>query len=104
MALSGWFVLLVAIGAAPIVVLGDPAILGVWLLLVLAIGVLDLLLAGSPRAVRFTRDLPDRVRLGETAMSTLFLVNTGRRRVVGRIPGRTGRRRPAGEWHVTGRG
>lgn len=83
MALSGRFVLLVALGVVPIVVLGDPVVLGIWLLAAVLIGVLDVLLAGSPRAVRLARDLPARVRLGETVPSTLYLANTGRRRVVG---------------------
>ncbi|MCU1412858.1 MAG: hypothetical protein JWN80_198 [Microbacteriaceae bacterium] len=83
MALSGWFVLLVAVGVLPIVALGDPVWLGAWLVLVLLIGAGDLMLAGSPRAVSLARDLPSRVRLGETVSSTLTLTNTGHRRVHG---------------------
>ncbi|MES2171337.1 MAG: DUF58 domain-containing protein [Actinomycetota bacterium] len=83
MAVSGWFVLLVAFGVLPIVALGDPVWLGAWLALVLLIGAGDLLLAGSPRAVTLTRELPSRVRLGETATSTLGLTNAGHRRVRG---------------------
>lgn len=85
MAVSGWFVLLVALGVVPIVVLGDPVVLGLWLALVLVVGILDALLAGSPRRVQLSRELPDRVRLGETVPSTLILLNTGRRRVTGTV-------------------
>ncbi|WP_349899447.1 DUF58 domain-containing protein [Parafrigoribacterium soli] len=85
MAVSGWFVLLVALGVVPIVVLGDPAVLGLWLALALLLGILDAVLAGSPRGVRLSRELPDRVRLGEMVPATLFLVNTGRRRVAGTV-------------------
>jgi uncharacterized protein (DUF58 family) len=85
MAVSGWFVLLVALGVVPIVVTGQPVVLAIWLALVVVLGVLDLLLAGSPRAVVLTRDLPTRVRLGETVASTLYLANAGRRRVRGKV-------------------
>ncbi len=83
MAISGWFVLLVAVGVLPIVALGDPVWLGAWLVLVLLVGAGDLLLAGSPRAVVPARDVPPRVRLGETVTSTLSLTNTGHRRLRG---------------------
>ena len=83
MALSGWFVLLVALGVLPIVALGQPVWLVAWLILVMLVGAGDLLLAGSPRAVTLARELPSRVRLGETVASTLLLSNTGHRRVRG---------------------
>lgn len=83
MAVSGWFVLLVALGVLPIVVLGDPLWLLIWLLVVAAIGAVDLLLAGTPHALLIERELPERVRLGETVASTLYLTNTGRRTVRG---------------------
>jgi uncharacterized protein (DUF58 family) len=82
-AVSGRFVLLVALGIVPIVLIGDPAVLGIWLLVAVLAGAIDVFLAGSPRAVTFSRELPDRVRLGESVRSTLYLANTGRRRVVG---------------------
>ncbi|MET4782156.1 DUF58 domain-containing protein [Glaciihabitans sp. UYNi722] len=83
MALSGWFVLLVALGILPVVVLGDPGWLLAWLLFAAVVGAVDLILAGSPRQLVLERELPQRVRLGETVPSTLFLANTGRRRVHG---------------------
>jgi uncharacterized protein (DUF58 family) len=81
MAITGWFVALLAAGVVPIVLTGDPAWLGLWLLLVVALGVLDLVLAASPRAVTLSRDLPRRVRLGETVRSRLVVGNDGRRRM-----------------------
>ena len=75
--------LLVMFGIVPIIVLDQPAWLGIWLLLVTLIGVLDLILAGSPRHLKLERELPDRVRLGETAVSALFITNAGRRIVRG---------------------
>jgi len=82
-AISGWFVALVAVGAIPIMVTGDAGVLGLWLLVVIVVGGIDLALAGSPRKVILSRDLPGRVRLGETVQSTLYLTNSGRRRVRG---------------------
>jgi uncharacterized protein (DUF58 family) len=82
-ALSGWFVLLVALGVLPIVALGDPIWLLAWLLLVVLVGAGDLMLAGSPRAVELARELPARVRLGETVPSKLFITNLGHRRIRG---------------------
>jgi uncharacterized protein (DUF58 family) len=82
-AVSGWFVLLVALGILPVVVLGDPGWLPAWLLLVAVVGAIDLVLAGSPRRLVLERELPQRVRLGETVPSVLYLTNTGRRRVHG---------------------
>ncbi|TFB53918.1 DUF58 domain-containing protein [Cryobacterium tagatosivorans] len=88
MALTGRFVALVALGALPIVLLGRTVpealgVLGVWLGLVLALGLLDLSLAASPRSLALERDLPGRVRLGETVTSSLALTNTGRRALHG---------------------
>lgn len=84
MALSGRFVLLVALGAVPIVVFGQTiqaaaSVLAFWVLCVLLIGSLDLALAASPRALSAERVLPRRVRLGESVTSELYLTNTGRR-------------------------
>ncbi len=83
MAVSGWFVLLVAIGAVPLVAFDAPVVLPAWLALVVALAALDLVLAGSPRALRLARTLPARARLGEEAESVLVVANTGARRVHG---------------------
>ena len=85
MAISGWFVLLVAFGIVPIVLTGEPAVFWLWLLLCIALGSIDLLIAGSPRTLRLERELPSRVRLGETVQTTLLVSNGGRRRVHGVI-------------------
>jgi uncharacterized protein (DUF58 family) len=81
MAVSGWFVLLLAAGVIPVVLAGDgaPTILVLWLLLVVALTTLDLVLAGSPRTVGLHRTVPARLRLGETVLSRLLITNTGRR-------------------------
>ena len=84
MAISGRFVILLALGAVPIVLLGSSpadamAVLVAWLGLCLALGILDLCLAGSPRRLLLGRELPGRLRLGERGMSVLTLQNTGSR-------------------------
>jgi len=83
MAISGWFVAALALGAVPVVLLGGWQGLGVWLLLLVLAGALDLLLAGSPAALRVVREVPARTRLGETVEATLLVVNAGRRTVHG---------------------
>ncbi|QYF73873.1 DUF58 domain-containing protein [Cryobacterium sp. PAMC25264] len=90
MTLTGRFVLLVAFGVVPIVLLGSTperalAVLGGWLLLTVALGGLDLALAASPRRLTLTRVLPARVRLGEAVTSELYLTNEGPRRLRGTV-------------------
>ncbi|NYF11505.1 uncharacterized protein (DUF58 family) [Leifsonia sp. AK011] len=83
MAISGWFVLLVVAGVLPTIILGDPLVPVWWLLGSVALGAVDLLLAGSPRQVGLSRELPGRVRLGESAASVLTVTNLGRRTIRG---------------------
>ncbi len=83
MAISGLFVALVALGVLPIVLTGEPGVFWLWLLGVVVLAGADLAIAGSPRRVRLERELPGRVRLGESARSTLLVTNTGPRRVRG---------------------
>lgn len=81
MAISGWFVLLIALGAVPIIATGQPVVFVLWAAFAVALGIVDLLIAGSPRRVEVTRSVPSRVRLGETTTATLALHNRGRRTV-----------------------
>ncbi|RFA22664.1 DUF58 domain-containing protein [Subtercola boreus] len=88
MAVSGRFVLLVALGALPVILFGQAyglafETLGGWLAFAVLLGILDLLLAGSPRRVSIERDLPLRVRLGEPVRGDLYLTNGGRRALNG---------------------
>ena len=85
MALTGRFVALLALGVVPIVVLGAWWALVGWVVLALALAAVDLALAGSPRRVRLTRDLPARVRLGETVRADLIIANTGARVIRGLV-------------------
>ncbi|QTX05235.1 DUF58 domain-containing protein [Agromyces archimandritae] len=81
MAVTGWFVALVAAGVVPLVLAGDAAwpVLALWLVLTALIGGIDLALAASPRRLALERKLPERVRLGEPARAELVVANLGRR-------------------------
>jgi len=79
MAVSGWFVALVALGIVPIVLLGYPTVMVGWLLLVILLGLVDLAFAVSVRSLRFERTSPGRIRLGETTSATLRITNPSRR-------------------------
>ncbi|TQL48600.1 uncharacterized protein (DUF58 family) [Homoserinimonas aerilata] len=83
MAFSGWYIALLTAGIVPIVLIGEPWALPAWIGFALLLGALDLALAGSPRALAISRETPERMRLGETAASTVLLTNTGRRRIHG---------------------
>lgn len=83
MAVTGWFVALVALGVLPIAIVGEEWMLLAWLGVIVAVTALDVALAASPRRVHLERDVPPRVRLGEPADSTLYLTNEGRRTIRG---------------------
>ncbi|WP_165067389.1 DUF58 domain-containing protein [Marisediminicola senii] len=83
MAISGWFVVLVAVGIVPVVVFDSAAAMIAWLAFAIALAAVDLVLAGSPRAVTLAREVPQSMRLGESVRSTLIVTNTGRRGIRG---------------------
>ena len=83
MAVSGWFVLLILAGIVPVVWVGSWWALLSWLAVVVALAAVDLALAGSPRRVRVARELPARVRLGETVDSRVVVTNAGTRPIRG---------------------
>jgi uncharacterized protein (DUF58 family) len=84
MYLTGRFALLIACGIVPVVLLETAGVgawpaAGGWMLLCLALATLDVVRAADPRALRLTRRLPARVRLGAEATSELVVDNLGRR-------------------------
>lgn len=85
MVISGWFVALLLAGAVPLIVTNDPAWLGYWLLITALLAGVDLIIAGSPRRVQLSREVPTRVRLGETVTATLIVHNTGSRPIRGAV-------------------
>jgi len=80
MAVTGWFVALLALGVVPIVATGSAWALLAWVALVVVLGALDVLLAASPRTVRLRRELPAALRLGESTVARLVVVNEGPQR------------------------
>ena len=83
MAVSGWFVALILVGAVPVVVLDGWYGLLAWLGVAVLLAAGDLVLAGSPRRLRFARQAPGRMRLGETAPVALLVENAGTRTIRG---------------------
>ncbi|MCC6376343.1 MAG: DUF58 domain-containing protein [Microbacteriaceae bacterium] len=108
MALSGWFVILMALGAVPLVATGQWYWILVWPAFAVLLGMIDFALAASARTLRVTRYTPGRVRLGETVEFELTLENLGRKFLRGKLrdswqpsavvqPTRVSIRVPAGE-------
>ncbi len=90
MFLTGRFPLLVALGAVPIVALSaagfDAWLVFVgWILLVAFVGTFDVVAAPAPDALRFSRAVPQRVRLGDDAVTRLQVINDSDRTVRARI-------------------
>ncbi|TPX05204.1 DUF58 domain-containing protein, partial [Schumannella luteola] len=85
MAISGWFVAVLAVGAVPVVLLGGWPGFALWAALLTLGGIVDALLAGSPGGLRVTREVPARSRLGEPVEARLVIVNSGRRTVRGAV-------------------
>jgi uncharacterized protein (DUF58 family) len=85
MAISGWAVLLGALGVPVVALLPGPTGVGVWAAGLVVLLAVDLALAASPRRVRVARDVPRGVRLGETTASVLTLTNLGPRRLRGSV-------------------
>lgn len=85
MAISGWFVLLTALGVVPVMLLDGLPGLVLWVVVLALVVAVDLALAGSPAALEFARDLPARLRLGESAPARIAVANPGRRSVRGSL-------------------
>jgi uncharacterized protein (DUF58 family) len=84
-ALTGRFVVLLALGVVPVVLIASDWALVGWVAIVVLLAALDLVVAPSPRRVRITRDLPARVRLGESVRADALLSNTGSRTIRGTV-------------------
>ncbi|WP_156762226.1 DUF58 domain-containing protein [Microbacterium karelineae] len=90
MFLSGRFPLLVATGVVPLVLLtavgADPwLVLGGWILLAAILGAIDVLAAPAPGALRVSRDVPARAKLGDDVRTRVQLINTGARTIRARV-------------------
>jgi uncharacterized protein (DUF58 family) len=84
MAVSGRYVLFLALGVVPVVLLGEAyrqaeLALLLWICFTVVVSLVDLWLAASPRRLVIERVLPHRVRLGETVASELYITNENSR-------------------------
>jgi len=79
MAITGWFVLALLAGAVPLILIGEWWVLPLWIGLVVLLGAVDLAVAASPRSLRVEREVPGRLRLGESADATVRILNAGSR-------------------------
>ncbi|WP_084105867.1 DUF58 domain-containing protein [Demequina sp. NBRC 110056] len=85
MYITGWTVLLAALGAVPAAVIHERSFAWLWVLGVLVLACLDALIAPSARAVGVRRTPPGSVRLTESTAVVLEVVNLGSRRVRGAV-------------------
>jgi uncharacterized protein (DUF58 family) len=83
MAVTGWFVVLVAAGVVPVVLLSTGWALVGWVALCVALAAVDAALSASPRHAVLARSGPERVRLTESAPVTLLVTNGSRRTLRG---------------------
>ncbi|MGD9959125.1 DUF58 domain-containing protein [Nocardioides sp.] len=85
MALTGRFVLLLALGIVPVLLRPDLDTVWLWLLVVCVLGLLDWALAPRISGLSFERAAVGQVRQGHPTSTTLAVANTGRRRIRGRL-------------------
>ncbi|MCZ4578277.1 DUF58 domain-containing protein [Gordonia amicalis] len=77
MFLTGRFLVLVLLGAVPILVWPNYAVPVLWVLFCVLLMCLDLALAGSTKTIAMTRSAIGPVRLGETTSCSITVTNTG---------------------------
>lgn len=77
MFLTGRFLILVLLGAVPILVWPNYAVPFLWVLFCVVLMGLDLALAGTTKSLALARSDPGPVRLGETTSCPIMVTNTG---------------------------
>jgi len=85
MYITGWTVLLAALGAVPAAIAQDRSVMWVWLLGVAALALIDSGLAPKPSTIAVRRTVPGSVRLTESTTGTVSVINNGRRRARGAL-------------------
>ena len=85
MALTYRAVALTLFGLVPVALWPQGNTVRWWLVVILVLGGLDVLLACSPRSLRFVREGPGQVRLGEQTSTSVLVTNAGGRRLRGSI-------------------
>jgi len=76
--ITGWTVLITALGAVPTFLAQDRTIAWAWLLGVTVLALLDALLAPKPESIGIKSVVPRSVRLGQTTSVSVNLVNLSR--------------------------
>lgn len=85
MFVTGWSVLLAALGAIPAALTQQRNVAWLWVLGVAVLVAIDVWAAPSPQRIGAKRRVPASVRLTESTSAKLDLINTGKRRVRGAI-------------------
>ncbi len=85
MFISGWTVLLAALGTIPAALTQNRNVAWYWVLCVAALVLIDVWIAPSPQRVGAKRRVPASVRLTESTSAKLDIINLGKRRVRGAV-------------------
>lgn len=85
MYVTGWAVLLVALGTIPATITQERNVAWYWLLGVAVLVALDIWIAPSPRRIGAKRRVPASVRLTESTEAKLDIINLGKRRMRGAV-------------------
>jgi len=85
MYITGWTVLLAALGAVPAAITRDRGVAWIWFLAVLALAALDALAAPPKTSVGVKRTVPRSVRLTEDTTSVVSIANLTGRRIRGAL-------------------
>lgn len=85
MFITGWTVLLAALGAIPAALTQNRNVAWYWVIGVAVLVALDIWIAPSPQRVGAKRRVPASVRLTESTSAKLDIINLGKRRVRGAV-------------------
>jgi len=85
MYVTGWAMLLVALGTIPATITQERNVAWYWLLGVAVLVALDIWIAPSPRRIGAKRRVPASVRLTESTEAKLDIINLGKRRMRGAV-------------------
>jgi len=85
MFVSGWTVLLAALGAVPAAITQERNVAWLWIAGVAVLVALDVWMAPSPRRIGAKRRVPASVRLTESTTAKLDIINLGKRPIRGAV-------------------
>src|SRR4051794_15246180 len=85
MFITGWTVLVAALGAIPAALTQNRNVAWYWVLCLAVVVAIDIWIAPSPQVIGAKRRVPASVRLTESTSAKLDLINLGTRRVRGAV-------------------